>query len=279
MGYLIRQDYKGLIQSDNLAQIIGSDYALLTKAEAVAQAEVISYLTQKYNTAREFVDTELWAYGATYSPTSRIYLDATTYSATSTYALHSTALYGGNVYLCTTAIVTPEAWNAAHWQLVGAQYAIYHIDLSEDVPPATEWDYYTDYAAGDVVWYGTKTYTAISANTGYQPDENTGYWEDNGQWSVDSIDLPDGNAVFIAEDDRNQQMVNYMIDVVLYHLHSRIAPRNIPDLRVKRYDDAISWLKQCAKGDHLTAALPQIQPRQGMRNRYGGSLPKQNNNF
>ena len=72
-------------------------------------------------------------------------------------------------------------------------------------------------------------------------------------------------------DNRNQQLVNYFIDIALYHVHSRISPRNIPDLRVKRYDDAIKWLKMAGRGD-ITAELPLIQPKQGARVRYGGQV-------
>lgn len=280
MGYLIRHDYKSLIQTDNLSQIIGADYSLLEKIEDVALSEIKSYLVQKYNTDDEFTDTGLWATDETYYPSSRIYLDGTAYSSSSTYAIDDIAVYSGSVYRCTVTIGTPEAFNANKWQKVGAQYAIYHIDLTNDAVPATKWDYNTAYAIGDRVWYGTKVYEATAASTSQRPDASSSqYWDSGTEWSVVATDLPDGNSVFVLGDTRNKQMVNYMIDIVLYHLHSRIAPRNIPDLRVKRYDDAIAWLKQCAKGDHLTADMPVIQPRQGYRNRYGGSLVKQNNNF
>ena len=59
MSYLIRNDYKNLIQSDNLAQIIGSDYNLLTLAESTAKSEIISYLKGKYDTDNEFTNTEV----------------------------------------------------------------------------------------------------------------------------------------------------------------------------------------------------------------------------
>ena len=279
MGYLIRNDYKTLIQTDNLSQIIGADYTLLNKAEQVAESEIISYLTQKYLTDREFTETKLWAPATVYSPADRVYLDGTTYSASLTYVLNSVVLYSGNIYRCQTAISTPEAWNAAKWQLVGAQYEIHYYDPTLAVNAPTEWDYYTEYLEGDFVWYGTKKYEAVSANSALRPDLNTAQWGAGTTITVTGITLTDGTNVWVEGDNRNQQMVNYMIDIVLYHLHSRIAPRNIPDLRVKRYDDAVGWLKQCAKGDHLTASLPKIQPTQGMRNRYGGGLPKQNNTF
>lgn len=279
MGYLIRQDYKSLIQTDNLAQIIGSDYTLLTKAEQAALSEVKSYLVQKYNVDREFVDTALFTHSATYYPSSRFYLDADAYLATAVYDTNALVVYNNVVYINITPIATPEAWNGSKWASCGDRYAIFHIDMEQDAEPSTEWDYYTEYEAGEFVWFGNKVYEAITTNTALQPDENPNQWGAGVAWSVPASDLPDGNAVFVAEDNRNQQMVNYMIDVVLYHLHSRIAPRNIPDIRVKRYDDSIAWLKQCAKGDHLTADIPLIQPKQGMRNRYGGALPKQNNSF
>ena len=49
--------------------------------------------------------------------------------------------------------------------------------------------------------------------------------------------------------DRDAQLVNYICDLALYHMHSRIAPRNIPQLRQDRYENAISWLKMCGMGD------------------------------
>jgi len=38
------------------------------------------------------------------------------------------------------------------------------------------------------------------------------------------------------------------IDITLYHLHSRISPRQIPELRGIRYDNTIDFLKQVSEG-------------------------------
>jgi hypothetical protein len=274
MGYLLRNDYKGLIQIDNLSQIIGSDYSILSRAELAAQSEVISYLIQKYITTQEFTDTIAYVYGVTRNAKDRVYLDATAYSATATYALNALMLLNGDVYRCTSEIRVPEAYNAGHWALLGAQYTIYYV-----TNPETDWDYYTQYVAGDQVFYKNKTYTATRTNSALAPDANSIEWGLGVAYSVAGSVLPTDTAKWTAGDNRNPQMVNYMVDVVLYHIHSRIAPRNIPDLRVKRYDDAIGWLKSCAKGDWITASLPKIQPKSGMRSRWGSRLPKQNNNF
>lgn len=274
MGYLILNDYKKLIQTDNLAQIIGSDYSLITQIEQAAQTEVISYLIQKYKTANEFTSSTAWSYSTTYKVKNRVYLDATAYSATATYALHSLTLYGGNVYINTTAVTVAEAFNAAKWALLGAQYAFFYA-----LNPSADWDYYTVYVVGDVVTFNDKQYTALYGSTSLQPDENASIWGAGVAYSITANTLPTNTTYWTAGDNRNPQMVNCMIDIALYHIHSRISPRSIPDLRVKRYDDVIRWLKDCAKGDSITADLEVIQPTQGMRLRMGSVLPKQNNNF
>lgn len=274
MSYLILQDYKKLIQSDNLSQIIGADYSLVTQMQLAAQAEVVSYLRQKYLTSAEFTDTALYNYNVTYYGKNRVYLDATAFSTTSTYALHSLTLYLGNVYVCAIAITVAGAWNPAKWQLVGAQYDILYIGL--DNP---EWDYYKTYQVGDTIWYADKTYTCVVANLSVKPNEHPEFWGTGTTYLRAGSSLLTGDAAWIQADNRNQQMVNMMIDVALFHLHSRIAPRNIPDLRVKRYDDAVAWLKNVSRGTNITADLPLIQPKSGQRIRYGSRLVKQNNNY
>ena len=272
MAYLILNDYKKLIQTDQLSQIIGADYSLVNQIQIASQTEVESYLVQKYDTDKEFTDTSLYVHGTTYQAKDRIYLDATAYSSTSTYAVNALVLYNNNVYRCTTQVTVAEAWNAAKWTLLGAQYAMFYVTL-----PADEYDYYTSYEAGDVVWYKDKQYTALSGSTGYIPTEYPQTWGSGVAYSTAVV--PTDTTKWTSGDNRNAQMVNTIIDVALYHIHSRIAPRNIPDLRAKRYDDAIMWLKNCAKGDSITADIPKVQPTQGMRIRYGSRLQKQNNNW
>lgn len=69
---------------------------------------------------------------------------------------------------------------------------------------------------------------------------------------------------------RDPQLLAYIIDIALYHLHSRIAPRNIPELRQTRYENALAWLKMCAFGD-VTPKLTPKTPAEGSRIRYGGN--------
>lgn len=273
MSYLIFQDFKKLIQVENLNQIIGNDTAILEQFELASIAEMKSYLVQKYDVGAEFTNTPLWVKGTVYKAKNRVYIDASAFSATANYSAKSLVLYLGNVYYNTSS-VTASAWDAAEWTLIGKQYQLFYA-----FNPKPDWDYYTSYEVGANIFYKDKTYTCLIANTSYAPNENPNYWGTGTAYSIaGTVDIWDVNYWTLG-DNRNQQLVNYLIDIVIYHIISRIAPMNIPDLRLKRYDNAIYWLKQCATGQFITSGLQVIQPKQGQRIRTGSRLPKQNNNF
>lgn len=54
---------------------------------------------------------------------------------------------------------------------------------------------------------------------------------------------------WVQGDNRNALLVMIYVDIVLYHLHSRINPRNIPQLRLDRYDEAKKMLIGFASGE------------------------------
>lgn len=56
---------------------------------------------------------------------------------------------------------------------------------------------------------------------------------------------------------RNHAIVMMLTDMVIYHIYSSITPRNIPDLRLDRYDYATKWLSKVASGT-LEPDLPKI---------------------
>lgn len=291
MGYIYLQDYLKQIQTSQLSQLKTGDN-VLTAAELAAEAEVKSYLVQRYLIDTEFAALTVWSYAATYKAHNRVYLDATAYSSSSTYSLNTLALYQSNVYRCTTAITVAEAWNAAHWTLVGAQYAIYYAQYPKPV-----FDLYGSYKVDDQVWYKDKkykckiatvqlsqftalqysSYSALPYPNIFPDDAKNGaiYWEDLGAYTVPANTLPTNDTYWTLGDNRNQQILMYTIDMVLYHLHCRIAPQNIPELRQNRYDDAKAWLNMAAKGT-ITLDMPTIQPKQGNPIRYGGDVKQIN---
>lgn len=58
-------------------------------------------------------------------------------------------------------------------------------------------------------------------------------------------------------DSRNQVIVMIAMDITLYHLHASVPTRLVPEIRVKRYDDAISWLEKVQMGK-VNPGLPLI---------------------
>lgn len=288
MAYILTSDLKRQIQTDNLNQIIGNDTDLLTSAIATAESELKSYLIQKYLIANEFEGYELYANPATYLAGARVYLDASTYNIATTYAVGDLVLYSGNVYRNLSA--TPGVFDPIDWTLLGEQYSKFYTILPPDY---TYFNYLTVYAVGDKVVYLNYKYTAIKPSEGLSSEQAIQYqrYSDLPYYNVFPNDTVNGlaywgtgvalsyvnqsvtnTAVFASGDNRNQELVMYCIDIALYHLHSRIAPRNIPELRVKRYDDAISKLKNYAKGDDVTLDLPRIQPNSGARIRYNSNV-------
>lgn len=335
MAYLRLKDYLQYIQTDNLNQVITSTSSVRTTGELAAQAELISYLTQKYNVADEFRNLLTFSPSVIYKAKQLIQLDATAYSAATVYVTNDLVLQVGSVY-------RSIAGNAAHafvsneWTLLGTQYDLYYIPT-----PYEEFDYNEDYAVGDVVFWKDKVYECLVATnravdaiqyvkienlplpnvfpddsingvtnwgvgvaysfTGLNPSAvytgfslwliGTAYVTGNRVqygsviWEavVASTGITPGTDItkwqpvsWTAGDNRNQQLVMFMIDITLYHLHSRIAPNNIPQLRIDRYDSAISWLKMAAKGNDITAAIPKIQPTTGNRIRHGGPIKNKN---
>ncbi|CAB4128293.1 hypothetical protein UFOVP105_30 [uncultured Caudovirales phage] len=57
---------------------------------------------------------------------------------------------------------------------------------------------------------------------------------------------PNETAFFILKTSRNALVIRLMVDLVIYDLHSRLSPRNIPEHRIARRDDVIKYLKDIA---------------------------------
>ena len=68
----------------------------------------------------------------------------------------------------------------------------------------------------------------------------------------------DVQTIFAQEgEQRDHFIVMITIDIALYHLWSKRAPRKIPEFRAQRYQDAIDWLKAVGEGTMATD-LPQL---------------------
>jgi hypothetical protein len=142
---------------------------------------------------------------------------------------------------------------------------------------ATAYSSVTTYAKDSYVSYESDVYKCLANGTLNKVPTNTSYWtkigKDKGLYVciaiATAIDV--NNRLYFIEAEDQQLLRTYVIDITLYHAHSRIQPRNIPEWRIQRRDDAIDFLKQIKKGD-ITMSLPIYSDATvGQRISYGGN--------
>lgn len=282
MARLLRDaDYARVIQSDSLNQIIEANSQIQKDTEQAAQAEMIGYLSQRYKVATVFSDTKIFDSAAVYNAKQLVEFTANAFSASSTYTTGQYVLQGGYIYK-SIAGSAAHAFLLAEWTLIALDKTLYFVTL-----PNNEYLSTTTYTVGDQVWFENKVYTAAVNIKGIDPSYSA-YWGAGTTYSVTGT-FPDDVTKWTQGDNRNALIVQYLLDITLYHLHSRINPRNIPDLRKERYNGndpmdrggAIGYLKAVASGD-ITCDLPTIDPSQGLSIRWGnvdGSTTRTSNKY
>jgi hypothetical protein len=73
-------------------------------------------------------------------------------------------------------------------------------------------------------------------------------------------------AAILAAHTRNALLVMYITDIMLFHMYSRLRPKDVPDIRKERYNLAKEWLNQTNEGS-LVPNLPEIEV--SAENEYG----------
>lgn len=282
MARLLRDlDYLRVIQADNLSQIIEANSQIQKDTEQAAQAEMIGYLSQRYKTETIFSDTKIFNSSAVYNAKQLVEFTANAFSASSSYTTGQYVLQGGYIYKSIAGSVA-HAFNPSEWTQICLDKTLYFVTLPENEYLST-----TTYTIGDKVWFENKVYTALVNIKGIDPTYSS-YWGTGTTYSVTGI-FPDNTTKWTQGDNRNALIVQYLLDITLYHLHSRINPRNIPDLRKERYNGndpmdrggAIGYLKAVASGD-VNCDLPTIDPSKGLSIRWGnvdGSTTRTSNKY
>jgi hypothetical protein len=239
--------------------------------EQAAQTQMISYLIQRYQTAKVFTNTSVYSPSAIYGAKDLVEYTEPAFNAATVYLTGDRISYDGKIYQSTSGSAA-GAFNIANWTYLVDDLSLFFVNL-----PFPEFNPATSYSIGDVVWYNGSVYTAAVATKNIYPDSSTQYWGTGTPYTITNI-LPTVGATWTQGDNRNQEIVMNLIDITLFHLHTRINPRNIPDLRKQRYngDDpmdrggSIGWLKHVASGD-VNADLPKIVPSQGLSISWGSA--------
>lgn len=290
MPYLRYRDYSRQIQDANLTQILGGDDSIRLDSEVAAEAEVKGYLNPKYDIDTEFIPTYIWSPLIAYKGYDLVELNYSDYVPANSYVINDLCTYSGSCYICTGA--TTGVFAPAKWTKIGVKYDLYNI-----VPTALDFNYKGYYKIGDTVFWKNKIYTAklnsplIDHNTALQygqytslpypnvfpddPIDGVTYWGVGVSFSVTAGTLPNNTTYWTKGDNRSILLVQKCVDICLYHLHSRIAPRNIPQLRMDRYASAIAYLDMILTGT-ISADIPLYQPKTDGKIRWGGDVKREN---
>lgn len=283
MAFLIKKDFEKHIQKDNLNQILGGNDFYLNECILLSIAEATSYLSQRYYIEKIFNETnQPYDSNKQYRIYERIYANFPAWENNITYTVNTNVSYSGFIYKKNNDMVGYTQGNLptdpTYWIPQYKNDTIYSTNFYS-IPI---FDYSQKYQKNDIVRYYYSAFICKQTSLNIIPTPNNDYW-DIYPSSFSSV-LPTDTLSWLEGDNRNEQLKACLIDIALYHLHSRINPRNIPELRKERYDGnspeqkggAIGWLKNVAHG-LVNADLPEKIDFQLPIS--WGSYEKQNNNF
>ena len=151
------------------------------------------------------------------------------------------------------------AYGKTYWG-VGVSYSITGLLPNALSTDFTAYSASTSYVIGNRVNYNAIIYQATKNSINITPDTDSSAWQP---------------VSWLSGDNRNPNILEAYVDCTLYRLHKGIAPRNIPDLRVKAYDDVIEWLTKCSDG-RITLAVTKTQPLRGNKIRFNGNIKNTN---
>jgi hypothetical protein len=101
----------------------------------------------------------------------------------------------------------------------------------------------------------------IGKNVATAGTETSNYILGNAQNEVQLGAVPILNTVWTLGDNRDPVFVQAIVDMAIWRLCSRIAPKNIPKLRDDNFKSTWSWLTAVQKGEQ-SIAIPKIMPTQ-----------------
>lgn len=138
------------------------------------------------------------------------------------------------------------------------------------------------YGLNELVSFNGSVYRSEEGENQGNPPDETSEWVLMGENGSFFVSLSDENDEDLQEqgdwkavsDPRNPLLKRLLVDLVLYDLHARIKPRQIPDHRVQLRDDSIKLLRDSAdprKNITLDLPLKDHGEKSGVDMTYGGN--------
>jgi hypothetical protein len=121
-----------------------------------------------------------------------------------------------------------------------------YFERPNEAPAGTSYtppfEYNTAGRLTNYVWHQGSYYEAVATSLGIEPGNDE--------------DFPDWAASWRLRDPRDPKVVSFAVDITLFNLFKRVAPRKLPELRVSLYNQAKEWLELVRDGN-LTPDLPR----------------------
>lgn len=275
--FLRTKDYYKQIAKDNFEQIlkqaqsISGDTEVLSISELSNIEHIKSYISGRYRVNDIFKELLTWNIANNYYYGDRINLTASAYVNATAYVVTDRVLYNGFVYECKLNSTGNLPTDDTYWITLGLE-GLYYIAYPE------LFDDRVFYNVGDRVQIDYVVYERIT-NAGYiegKVPTDTNYWKVITKANYTAVTgVYPTNTAWTFGDNRNLTIATLLIDLCLYDIHSIINPRNVPDLRKDRFDNAISFLKGVNKGD-FNMDLPSLGAQKGYHLRAGSNEPFNN---
>lgn len=307
--FLISADYKRRILEYDLEQLVmdstdpnnqytrNLDFDVLYAVELQAEAEITSYLIKRYDLAEVFRPTTVFDIYNQYTANSLVQVIEQEFQTGVTYNIgdrfsYSAAPNEDYIYTCSNTGYTGNTPNLAPTYFSGG--IVKNGQLFYTPAPAQPYLINNSYPVGSVVFYKDYLYTATTYNDNSRLIEfqGTDVASDNGSAYIPGVtkdwekywtkspskyivqgrypDYDYTSGYWAMGDNRNQLIVQFMLDITLYHTAARVNPRNVPELWAIRYDGntpyqtggTIGLLKKINEGQ-MNLAVPELAPIQG----------------
>lgn len=273
--FLKDSDYTDIIQTTDLA-VIAPTADILLQAENRAYDKVRTKTIQRYNMDYEMGTISFYSASVYYSAGQRVSsIGGTRYFYVNSFTawVETTQYLVGDIVKSDLGKVYTALQNSQGVQLTSSTYWSPMINESPtDAPVSTLYNITTAYVIGNYVHTTTGlVYVSIQNGTN-KPVTNTAYWT--------AVTVNINSDYWTEGDNRYALLVEICIDLTLHVLYSRINPRNIPELRIDRYREAIDQLERWASGtDNAEMQDVADVTYSGLSIIYGGAQTKTNNFF
>jgi len=189
-----------------------------------------------------------------YAVGDKVFYNNKTYTAlqaTTQYSNVAAVQFGYNNNIPTGNIYPDDPRNGSRWWTDNGSYSV-----AANLLATAAYNSATSYTIGLYAQFQGNIYVCIANTTG-------------------QFDPTKWRTVWTLGDNRSQLMLTSIVDIALWYVHASIAPNNIPELRVDKYNVAIEYFRRVRDGVEQ-ANLTLIQPQAGRRILANSLVPRNN---